>query len=391
MHASIIENSVWGAPLGAGAQGKQNLNKVTFDRRPSKGLLDDNTAGKRDVLHIFRRSMFWRPERQAPSAWIEHVPFAFWLVDILRPRTVVELGTHFGVSYSAICQAVKSLDLATCCFALDTWNGDEQVGCYAEDGYCNFAAFHDQRYGAFARLVRSTFDEALRHFEDGSIDLLHIDGLHNYEAVRHDYESWLPKLSPDAVILFHDTNVRENNFGVFRLWSEVTRGHLHFYFLHGHGLGVLGLGRNYSSVLRLLFDANEDSRLASSIREIFASLGHSVCLLSERTALDQSLSERNSEVCASRSELVQRDAKVRSLDSTLSARNSELDAIRIALTQRDAKVRSLDSILCARNSELDVIRSELTQREAKVRSLDSTLSARNSELDAIRSELTQRD
>src|SRR5262249_4329971 len=141
----------------------------------------------------------------------------------------------------------------------------------------------------------------------------------------------------------------------------------------------------------VLWDANEDSRLASSIREIFASLGHSVCLLSERTALDQSLSERNSEICAIRSELTQRDAKVRSLDSTLSARNSELDAIRIALTQRDAKVRSLDSTLSARNSELDVIRSELTQRDAKVRSLDSTLSARNSALDPIRSELTQRD
>ena len=177
---------------------------------------------------IFRRSMFWTPERQAPSTWIEHVPFAFWLVDVLRPRTIVELGTHNGVSYSAMCQAVKSLGLATSCFAVDTWKGDEHAGFYSEDIYRDFAAFHDQRYSAFSRLVRSSFDEALSHFEDGSIDLLHIDGLHTYEAVRHDYQSWLPKLSTDAIVLFHDTNVRERDFGVFRLWSELTADRLYF-------------------------------------------------------------------------------------------------------------------------------------------------------------------
>jgi hypothetical protein len=76
--------------------------------------------------------MFWMPERQAPSAWIEHVPFAFWLADVLRPRRIVELGTHNGVSYSAMCQAVKILGSATSCFAVDTWKGDEHAGFYGE-------------------------------------------------------------------------------------------------------------------------------------------------------------------------------------------------------------------------------------------------------------------
>src|SRR5262249_29827306 len=156
--------------------------------------------------------------RQAPSTWIEHVPFAFWLVDVLRPRAIVELGTHNGVSYSAMCQAVKSLELTTSCFAVDTWKGDGHTGFYSENVYHNLATFHDQRYGAFSRLLRSSFDEALNQFEDGSIDLLHIDGMHTYEAVRHDYESWLPKLSTNAIVLFHDTNVLDSDFGVFQLW-----------------------------------------------------------------------------------------------------------------------------------------------------------------------------
>ena len=207
-------------------------NARTFDRRmPTEGEL---------LAALVRRSMFWTPERAAPSAWIEHVPFAFWLVDVLRPRTIVELGASTGVSYSAFCQAVKFLQLPTSCIAIDTWQGDEHVGRYSENVYREFESFHNQRYSAFSRLVKSTFDQAVRHFDDGSVDLLHIDGVHTYETVRHDYESWLPKLSADGVVLFHDANIRENGFGVFRLWSEIIDSHSHFSFLHGHGLGFLG-------------------------------------------------------------------------------------------------------------------------------------------------------
>ena len=36
----------------------------------------------------------------------------------------------------------------------------------------------------FSSLLRMDFADARDHIEDGSVDLLHIDGLHTYEAVR---------------------------------------------------------------------------------------------------------------------------------------------------------------------------------------------------------------
>jgi tetratricopeptide (TPR) repeat protein len=218
------------------------------------------------------------PDRITPSAWTEHVPFMFWLVDALRPGRFVELGTHSGVSYCAACQAVELRNLDCSCYAVDTWKGDEHAGFYGQEVYADLAAHHDPRYSAFSRLVRSTFDEAAGHFEDGSIDLLHIDGLHHYDAVRHDFETWRPKLAANAVVLFHDTNVRERDFGVFRLWGELSAEQRHFEFLHGHGLGVLATGESYPAAVEALLAAGVDEAQREEVRTIFAHLGQAIAL-----------------------------------------------------------------------------------------------------------------
>src|SRR5207244_10076976 len=105
-------------------------------------------------------------------------------------------------------------------------------------------AYNNACYAGFSRLMRMSFDDAAACFGDGSIELLHIDGLHTYEAARRDFETWFPKLAPDAIVLFHDTNVREGNFGVWRLWADLQqRFPNNLEFTHSNGLGVLQLGR----------------------------------------------------------------------------------------------------------------------------------------------------
>ncbi len=217
--------------------------------------------------------LFWHAElRGGVSAWWSHVPFAHWLVANAKPRVLVELGTHNGVSYSALCQAVQRGGLATRCYAVDTWRGDNHSGKYGEEIYEQFRRFHDERFGAFSALLRCTFDEALGAIADRTVDLLHIDGEHTFEAVRHDFESWLPKLSDEAVVLFHDTNERRDDFGVWRLWRELCERYPNFEFLHGHGLGVLAVGKRSPQVVVDLCTLTDPSQIAA-LRDRFAAFG----------------------------------------------------------------------------------------------------------------------
>jgi hypothetical protein len=192
--------------------------------------------------NLLKATSFSPRSLQSPSAWVGHLPFGAWVIQELAPNIFVELGTHYGNSYFSFCQSVGEACLSTKCFAVDTWQGDAHAGQYDDEIFSNVYAHHQEYYAGFSQLLRMTFDEATLHFSDQSIELLHIDGLHTYEAVRHDFETWLPKLAPGAVVMFHDTTVRDGNFGVWKLWEELQ---VHYpnnmEFVHSHGLGVLQL------------------------------------------------------------------------------------------------------------------------------------------------------
>jgi len=233
-----------------------------------------NSAGSTDpTASIFGQgAMFMRPEFVETSGWIEHVPFAFWVIQAHRPRSLVELGSHRGISYFAFCQAVKELGLQTRCHAVDTWEGDSQAGYYESDIHRSVVERNTRHYADFSTLLRMTFDEALGRVPDGSVDLLHIDGLHTFEAVGHDFTTWLPKMSSRGVVLFHDTNVHSEGFGVQRFFAPLRERYPHFEFLHGNGLGVIAVGE-VGEPMGALFACSDAPASQERVREAFSRLG----------------------------------------------------------------------------------------------------------------------
>ncbi len=180
--------------------------------------------------------LFW----DAGTSWAGHKWFAYDLVSNVKPLRIVELGTHTGTSFFSLCQAVKDGGLATEVNAVDTWKGDKHAGYYDESVWIGVNEILTRYYsGINANLLRMTFDEAAADFEEGSIDILHIDGLHTYEAVKHDFGVWFDKVSSGGIVLIHDTEVNEGDFGVYRFWDEVKSEFATMEFMHSFGLGVL--------------------------------------------------------------------------------------------------------------------------------------------------------
>jgi predicted O-methyltransferase YrrM len=274
---------------------------------------------------------YWQPSHiVTSSAWLEHAPFAFWLMAQIRPRTVVELGTHYGFSYFVLAEAARRLHLKTELYALDSWEGDDQAGYYGEEVYDTVKSVADRDYAGITHLLRGYFADSRPLIADDSVDLLHIDGRHGYEDVKEDYEQWVSTVRDGGVILFHDTAERGPGFGVWRLWDEIASQHQSFAFTHCHGLGVVGIGNIASRGLEALFGADDST--VRTIRADYEQLGSVV-----------------------------------SRQATLEAMPAEIDSLHVV-------VDSLSSEIDRLRLEVDRLREDVAQSEAVIEDLMSSTS-----------------
>lgn len=218
--------------------------------------------------------------------WLGHIPFAAFAMQACQPRLFVELGVYCGDSFGAFAQAASLTSPATKLVGIDKWEPTFDTTLETAKGDKSQVYYPQDRIQAFmeamkaypqAELRKNTFDAERDSFADGSIDLLHIDGGHMYDEVKHDYESWLPKMSRRGVILFHDIAVHGYAHSeVDRFWEEVKEEtKLPFFeFYHSAGMGVLGVGElaEIPEQMRLLFLAQSEGR-ERKLRQWFTFLG----------------------------------------------------------------------------------------------------------------------
>lgn len=309
---------------------------------------------------------------EPPNAWVGHLPFAAWVIQQVAPKIFVELGTHSGNSYFAFCQAVAESGISTKCYAVDTWQGDEHAGQYGDDVFIKVNAHNQEHYSGFSRLLRMTFDDALNYFVDESIELLHIDGMHTYEAVRHDFETWLPKLAPGAVVIFHDTNVRERNFGVWKLWGELQDAYPNnMEFVHSHGLGVLQLNNTTDSKkLEWLQSGSTDKQ---KLVNYFAALGlrqleryefvqTSTLHANQLANLNQTYLESEEQITDLGHKLVERDGQIATFQEEITSKSNDVANLHQIIAEREKKIIELNQAVVELDNVIKIINKSFLWR-----------------------------
>lgn len=123
---------------------------------------------------------------------------------------IVEIGSKEGKSTICLAKGSKSGN-AVKVYAVDPHTGSpEHKEIYGE--VWTFEKFKknimDARVDDLVVPIVKTSREAAEGFDE-PIELVFIDGAHEYDLVKMDFELWFPKVIEDGTIVFHDTNLLE--------------------------------------------------------------------------------------------------------------------------------------------------------------------------------------
>ena len=271
-----------------------------------------------------------------------HIPFAYHLVNELKPTILVELGVHRGDSYFTFCQSCYENQLSTLCYGVDLWEGDEHCGAYGSGVFEDVNSYNSENYSAFSYLVKSSFDEASHQFSKNEIDLLHIDGLHTYEAVKNDFETWLPKVKNEGIVLLHDVNERKPGFGVWKFWQEICENYPTFLFDYGSGLGVIQITKN-KNFITISDSFNLNSSDKKLIQDSFSSAYELMRLRDELSKKTIQIEKTLADLNRVKSEKIITKSKLESVQSSFSWKStSPLRSIRRLLIDPFVKRRGIN-------------------------------------------------
>src|ERR1035437_2024507 len=117
----------------------------------------------------------------------------------------VELGVDRGLYSKILCDSNKDLKLS----CIDPWISE----AYEPDTYVNepqeyFNVCYEETKRTLKDsnvvLIRKTSSDALKDFEDNSLDFVYIDANHDFPNFTFDLHNWLKKVRKGGIIAGHD-------------------------------------------------------------------------------------------------------------------------------------------------------------------------------------------
>lgn len=208
-----------GTPFGFGyaPDGTEEGEDLAFCRRAKKlgyKIWADPTIPLGHVGRtVFKREHYrsemefrnWKHKKEtydnAIEGWMAKEELNFLHDTAKDMKTIVEVGSWKGRSTHALASSCPGT-----VWAVDTWKGSrqEQEGPHVEATVHEILPIFKENMKDFMNVVAVEMEsvEAAKMFEDKSVDMVFIDGAHDYESVKADIAAWLPKAK--TLICGHD-------------------------------------------------------------------------------------------------------------------------------------------------------------------------------------------
>lgn len=137
--------------------------------------------------------------------------------------TMVEVGSAWGEFAGIVLSKWKGKKL----FMIDPWE-DQDSKEYSEAYHhpdfnywfrqCQDMCLKDNR----AEMLKMLSSEAVKRFEDESLDCVYIDANHDYRHVMEDLINWYEKVKPGGVFGGHDYLTREDQYATIQVEKAVS-------------------------------------------------------------------------------------------------------------------------------------------------------------------------
>ncbi len=414
------------------SRSRKTASKTRIPRALEKAAASDtgSDTGQQNALALHRlretplpsssRAIFWSPRYLAASSILVHLPFLFWLVETIRPASVVQLGLRDGVGFMGLCQAVDKLGLEAVCVGLELPdNGTDKLPEKLRET-------HASLYSDFSFILAEEAGRAARQMSTAQVDLLVIDTSLDETLLTSLQAHWTPLLSERAVVVLIAPEQTLTTEEARSFHKTLFQAHATVSFPQiTPGLDVILLGKEQPERLRQLAQLDLASPGYLHARNVFMRLGQGIensqqtrsksfalekakASLKEMEGrfsdLERQCKEMQSQVAAAQdaedaqvSANGKLQAEIFDLTQALeaararSATHDDLEALRETLHARDAELKELQGALNQEKSKRKQNRAQLDEATAEITALTARLAQAEDQLKARSERLAARE
>ena len=117
-----------------------------------------------------------------------------------------EIGVAKGYYSEVLCQSIPGLKL----YCIDSWSAYPTYDHNMKKHENNFTIAKQILLKYHCELIKKFSMDAIKDFEDGSLDFVFIDGNHKYEYVKEDITEWTKKVKIGGIVSGHDYYTSKN-------------------------------------------------------------------------------------------------------------------------------------------------------------------------------------